>query len=136
FVMAAGYLALLLLRGGDTMNLVAYLISAAGSYVAAANGLKWLTRLERARAREERLAPNRPPRKAPSGVFARKVDKLFEHYFAKYAPEGKAWGAWVTETAGIRRHLRDEIVDAYRGTGVTAEQIAWLIRHRVSQAVK
>jgi hypothetical protein len=43
---------------------------------------------------------------------------------------------WLAETAGIRGHIRDEVVVAYRETRVKAEQVAWLTRYRVSEVRK
>jgi hypothetical protein len=58
---------------------------------------------------------------------------MFSHYSAKYAPEGVDPAVWLASTAGIRRYLRDEIVDLYRESRVSADQVAWLIRHRVKE---
>ncbi|MFJ1537505.1 hypothetical protein ACIODS_03075 [Micromonospora chalcea] len=86
----------------------------------------------RLRAKE---AQTRPPqqrrREAPPDGFARKVDRLFNRYFGQYVPEGTDRTYWLAQTAGIRRHLRDEVVEIYREQRIEAERIAWLVRYLV-----
>ncbi|GIF71685.1 hypothetical protein [Asanoa siamensis] len=88
------------------------------------------TRL-RAKERQIRL-PQQRRREAPSGGFARKVDRLFDRYFGQYVPQGTDRVYWLAQTAGIRRRLRDEVVDLYREQRVEAARVAWLVRHMVS----
>src|SRR5690606_19308688 len=38
---------------------------------------------------------------------------------------------WLEETRGVRRMLRDEIVEIYREQRVPADRVAWLIRYLV-----
>lgn len=77
----------------------------------------------------------RPPqqrrREAPLGGFARKVDRLFDRYFGRYVPQGTDRTYWRAQTAGIRRHLRDEVVELYREQRIDADRVAWLVRHLV-----
>lgn len=134
FVTAAGYIGWVLLGQSNVSALLAYLISAGGGYTCAANGLAWRFRVERLRAKDkEHLIPRQRTAQAPLGGFANQVDKLFNRYFARYTPDGVDRKVWLAATAGIRRYLRDEIVDVYRETRVAAEQIAWLIRYRASE---
>lgn len=72
----------------------------------------------------------KPRTKAPpKGGFADRVDHDFEHYFAKYVPEPAQRQQWLSETAAVRRALRDEVVRLYRESEVEAGQVRWLIRY-------
>ena len=43
-----------------------------------------------------------------------------------------ARGYWLDQTAGVRRQLRDELVEIYREQRVPgADRVAWLVRHLV-----
>ncbi|MEU8804440.1 hypothetical protein [Spirillospora sp. NPDC048819] len=70
-------------------------------------------------------------RALPRG-FAGHVDQRFANYFARYVPRNTSTAVWLAETAGIRKNLRDEIVEVYREQRIGVERIAWLIRYRVS----
>lgn len=72
-----------------------------------------------------------PPKAPPKGGFTDQVDRSFDRYFAKYAPDPGGGGAWPERTKGLRRALRDEVVRIYRETGVEAEELKWLIRFLV-----
>jgi hypothetical protein len=86
----------------------------------------------RLRAKEAQVRPPRQRRReAPPGGFARKVDRLFDRYFGRYVPHGTDRIYWLTQTAGIRRHLRDEVVELYREQRIEADRVAWLVRHLV-----
>ena len=137
FAAAAGYVGWLLLGSGDWLAPVLYLAGIAGGSIGFAKGLQWRHRVELLRAKEEEHQPPRPRLKlAPSGGFADRVDRLFSRYFDKYMPTDTNWKEWQTGTSGIRRCLRDEIVDIYRETGVRSEQIAWLIRYRIKDVAQ
>ncbi len=128
---AGAHIGFLLVRTGQVLAFLAYLLSITGGSVAAHAGIEWrfLTLRRRAKNREYRT-PSRG-RSAPPDGFARRVDKQFDHYFAKYVPRGVERSVWLAETAGIRRSMRNEIVEIYRESRTSAEQISWLIRHRV-----
>ncbi len=131
---AIGWLDWLLARNVMLLPLLASLISVAAGYACFVNGLEWRHCVDSLRAREEALqSPS--PRAGPTAGdgFASRVDRLFDHYFTKYQPVGANPAAWSRDTAGIRSYLRDEMVEIYREQRVTAEQLAWLIRFRVSQ---
>ncbi|MFG3698067.1 hypothetical protein ACGF5C_09130 [Micromonospora sp. NPDC047620] len=87
----------------------------------------------RLRAKEAQIRPPQQRRReAPPGGFARKVDRLFDRYFRRYVPQGTDRTYWLDQTAGIRRHLRDEVVELYREQRIEAERVAWLVRYLVS----
>jgi hypothetical protein len=132
FVAAAGYLGLLLIQRGQLPVIAAYLASAVGGYIWALNGMEWRFRNERLYQKNlEYCTIPRQRRSSPPGGFASQVDRLFRTYFRKYVPDGVDRATWLTETAALRRSIRDEIVNAYRDSPVEADSIAWLIRHRV-----
>jgi hypothetical protein len=127
------YFGLLLTRRAEVFPILAYVISLLSGAVWAWNGVEWRFRNERLRAKS--LAYHTPPRQhqpPPAGGFASQVDQIFRACFRKYVPAGVDRGAWLAETDGIRRSIRDEVVRAYRDSPVEADAIAWLIRHRVS----
>ncbi|MER6754038.1 hypothetical protein AB0I85_17450 [Micromonospora echinofusca] len=130
-VLAAGNVGWLL-RRGEPSALLAYLVVVAATVTLLVGGADWHFRRERLRAKDERFAPPRQRRTPPAGGFARKVDRLFDRYFGRYVPRGTERSEWLKGTAGIRRHLRDELVDAYREQRIDADRIAWLVRHLVS----
>lgn len=129
---AAIHIGYLLVRELQAVALLAYLLSIGGGYCAARGGLEWRFRAERRRAKDQTHAPWTRTRNAPSGGFADQVGRRFDHYFARYVPRDTARSVWLAETAGIRRFLRDETVDVYREQRTGVEEIAWLIRYRVS----
>jgi len=136
FAAAAGYLGWLLLVHGEVPALFGYAISVAGGYLCFVKGVEWRDRIERLRAKEQQHRPPGPRVPAPPDGFADSVDRLFKRYFAKYMPAGVDRKAWRAGTAGIRRHLRDEIVEVYREPGVTAGEVAWLIRYRIREVAR
>ncbi|WP_214105148.1 hypothetical protein [Acrocarpospora catenulata] len=131
-VVAAGHIGSLLAWYGRPTAFLAYLVSIAGGYFGVRSGLEWHFRTMRRRAKDGDFAAVPHRTSAPPGGFARKVDQRFDYYFAKYVPEGMSRDAWLTLTAGIRRHMRDETVEVYRERRTSAEQISWLIRYRAA----
>ncbi|MFD3684312.1 hypothetical protein ACFWTE_05780 [Nocardiopsis sp. NPDC058631] len=80
---------------------------------------------------ERAYGHGRSPSSPPKGGFADQVEREFEHYFAKYAPDPLDRNAWLQRTRGVRRSLRDEVVRIYRETRIEADQVKWLIRFLV-----
>ncbi|WP_405090683.1 hypothetical protein OG767_24465 [Micromonospora sp. NBC_01392] len=111
------------------LGLLAALLGLAAFCVGGADRYHRATRL---RAKEAQI---RPPQqrggKAPAGGFAHQVDRLFDRYFRLYVPRDTDRAYWLAQTAGIQRHLRDEVVELYREQRVEADQIAWLVRYLV-----
>ena len=75
--------------------------------------------------------PQLPPSSPPKGGFTDHVERTFEHYFAKYAPDPENPAAWLEETKGVRRSLREEVARVYRESDVRSGQVNWLIRFLV-----
>ncbi|MEV4625339.1 hypothetical protein AB0J90_03470 [Micromonospora sp. NPDC049523] len=132
FVLALGNIGGLLVKRGELSPMLAFLATAVGVAALMVGGAEWHFRRERARAKDAEFTPPRQRNtEAPSGGFARKVDRHFDTYFARYVPRDTDRSYWLAQTAGIRRHLRDELVEIYREDRVEADRIAWLIRHLV-----
>jgi len=132
FVLAAGNIGALLLRRGSLPGIVGYVACLVGLAAFAVGGADRHSRRMRLRAKDAELTvPVRQRAEAPEGGFARAVDRLFTKYFRRYVPAGTERSYWLAQTAGIRRHLRDELVQIYREQRIEAEQIAWLIRYLV-----
>ncbi|WP_330464437.1 hypothetical protein [Micromonospora zamorensis] len=132
-LLAIGKLTVLLAANGELGGLIGLCCAAAGLAVFGVGGADRHFRHRRRRAKDSEL---RPPRRqhsdARTGGFAGKIDRLFTHYFARYRPDKMASAQWLAETSGIRRHLRNEVVDAYREERVNVERVAWLVRYLAS----
>ncbi|MFC0862535.1 hypothetical protein ACFHYQ_09535 [Sphaerimonospora cavernae] len=113
-------------------TLPALLLFGVGCYVCWRNGVEWRFLVERRRDKDrDYLAVGPKPAAAQRG-FAGKIDRQFDHYFARYVPRNTERAQWLAHTAGIRRTLRDEVVDIYRESRTDAEKVAWLVRYLVS----
>ena len=134
FAAAAGYLGWELLWHGAILGLLGYVAGLAGGTAAAANGLEWRFLSERRRLKDEQFRPPNPsaPR-SPGDEFADRVDKLFNRYFVRYAPDKTEREYWKAAAAGIRQFHRDEIIEICRSMGFSADQVVWLIRYEVRQ---
>lgn len=132
---AALHIGYLLARAGRLPGLIAYSVSIIGGLVGAPNGAEWRFRVLRRQAKESEYRPSLQHRggSAPEGGFARKVDTRYEYYFNKYVPDGVDRNVWLSQTAGIRKHMRDELVEIYRESRISAEAIFWLIRYQVGR---
>jgi len=105
-------------------------------HVAAVYGLRWHYSALRLRTKERQHTDRRGVLRPPEGGFASEVDHDFEHYFARYVPSDVTPWDWRLGTAGIRRTLRDEIVEIYREQRVKAGSIRWLVRYLVADTRK
>lgn len=113
-------------------TVVGLLLAGLGGTACVRNGLEWRFRLLRVRAKdEEYLGPGQPAAPAPADGFADKIDRDFRRYFALYAPDDVERGVWLARTAGIRRAMRNEVVEIYRESRIGADQVAWLVRFLV-----
>jgi hypothetical protein len=113
----------------------ALLALAAGCYASVRSGAEWRCRKERRQAKDREY--ERPPATTTrSDGFARKIDQQFNHYSARYTPPGADKTRWLSETSGVRRALRDEVVTIYREKTVNAKQVAWLTRYLVADVAR
>ncbi|MQY04556.1 hypothetical protein [Actinomadura macrotermitis] len=134
---AAIHIGYLLARELQVFALLVYLLGIVGGCCAARSGMEWRFRSERRRAKDEEYGrPRERTTGAPAGGFANKVDQRFDHYFARYVPRDTSRSAWLAGTAGIRKSMRDEIVEIYREQRTGVEKISWLIRYRVGDVKK
>lgn len=132
FVLAAGNIGWLLLQRAQLSPALGYLVSAVGAAAFIVGGMDRNFRRERLRAMESRVIPRQRRQEAAAGGFAGEVDRLFDKYFARYVPGGTNRSYWLAQTAGIRSHLRDELVEIYREQRLdNPEKIAWLVRYLV-----
>ncbi|MGH3760221.1 hypothetical protein [Actinophytocola sp.] len=131
FVIAVFYLGWSVLRLAAALPILAYVLMVAAGVVAARSGLVWHYRAERLRAKDLDYFGLRGVNRAPEGGFAGQVSKSFAHYSEKYGRAQADHERWLTETAGIRNTLRNEVVEIYREQKVSVGQIRWLIRFLV-----
>ncbi|MGW5880453.1 hypothetical protein ACWFMI_28335 [Nocardiopsis terrae] len=91
----------------------------------------WDHKHRRRLAKEEEYGYRRSRARPPERGFADHVEHTFDHYFTRYAPEPENRDAWLSQTAGVRRALRDEVARVYRESGVRKGEVNWLIRFMV-----
>lgn len=115
----------------DETLLLAILGTLVSGYSSAVTGLEWHYRTTQLNALEGAYSNKNRTHRVPRTGFSRLVDRSFQYYAHKYAPEGEARERWLTETAGIRDSLRDEIIELYRDGKYKIEQINWLIYYLV-----
>ncbi|GAB3152902.1 hypothetical protein GCM10027290_44640 [Micromonospora sonneratiae] len=131
FLVAIANIGIVLLQRGALSPVLAYLVAAAGTAAFMVGGIDWHFRWQQRRSKDAEFVPPLQRADAPDGGFANGVDRLFDRYFAKYVPRGTDRAYWLTQTAGIRRHLRNEVVEIYREQRIKPDAIAWLVRHLV-----
>lgn len=136
FVIAVGCLGWAIVVHATPLPILAYLLALGSGYVGACNGLEWRYRAERLNVKDRAYFGLRRVNQAPEGGFASQVDHSFTYYFAKYVPDGVDREIWLAHTAGIRRALRNEIVELYRESRVRVGQVNWLIRYMVGDVRK
>jgi len=134
FAAAAGYLGWELLWHGAFLGLLGYVAALAGGAVAAAADLEWRFLTGRRRRKDELFrVPNQSASRSTGDELTGGVDKLFNRYFARYALDKADRERWEAAAAGIRKFHRDEIIEVCRGSGIPANEVAWLIRYEVRQ---
>ncbi|WP_232831953.1 hypothetical protein [Nocardiopsis sp. FIRDI 009] len=119
------------LSQGDLLPLVSCLAVLVLGPSAGRHISSWNHRHQRMLAKEREYGYRRSLSSPPKDGFTDRVDRMFDHYFAKYAPEPAHRDAWLERTRGVRRSLRDEVTRVYRETGVEADQVRWLVRFMV-----
>jgi hypothetical protein len=89
FVIAAGYLGLLVFQRGRLSAILAYVAGVLLGVLWARAGTDWRFRNERSRAKERQFhgvpRQRRPP---PVGGFAEQVGRIFRACFRRYVPPG------------------------------------------------
>ncbi|MEU8080312.1 hypothetical protein AB0B31_33255 [Catellatospora citrea] len=121
-----------LVSSGDPTALPVYVCSVAGAVAFACYGWRWRSQEPNPLGGvQEQPVPRQRESSPPAGGFAHQVDRSFQHYFAKYAPDGADRATWLIDTANVRRRLRDEVVEIYRERRTSADQLGWLIRFMV-----
>ena len=125
-------LSLLTVLAGGVWPILAWAAGVAGAVLATRPGLEWYFRAGRLRDKErQHQVFVEPASAAPAGGFADDVDRLFRRYIGRYLPPDITRDEWIRQTSGIHRTVRDEIVTSFRDSPARAEEIAWLVRHRV-----
>lgn len=132
FLFAVGEVGSLMLQHGGLSPILAYLAATVGAVTFALQGAEWHFRHQRIRAKNAEFVARPRDESAPYDGFARRMDRLFDDYFGRYVPRDTDRSWWLEQTAGIRQRLRDELVDIYREQRIRGDQIAWLVRHLVS----
>jgi hypothetical protein len=100
-------------------------------------GFGWRYRTDRLRLKDsQHVAISDQGSPAPRGGFADKVDRAFDEFFASPVPDGIELADWLAQTSGVRKTMRNEIVEIYRDSKVKADEVRWLIRYLVDEVRK
>lgn len=129
--LAFGYLAWIAVRQTAAL-VIACLVVGVSVYVGARNWTEWRYRSERFAAKERGLGFRTGAESRSDSGFAKRISRDFEHYFSIYLPSGVERQRWLAITSGVRRALRDEVVEIYREGRVKADTVKWLVRHLAS----
>ncbi|MER7113539.1 hypothetical protein ABT332_03500 [Saccharomonospora azurea] len=108
------------------LNIVNVGLMLTGAFIGLRNAFEWWARSRLLRLKENELIEGSDPSYTRSDGFAASVSNRFEYYFRKYSPIDPE--AWLQETSGIRKRLRDELVELYRESRIGEARIRWLIR--------
>ncbi|MCA2191017.1 hypothetical protein [Nonomuraea cavernae] len=134
-LVTVGFIGATAWQHAGTAAVSALLALAAGCYASVRSGVEWRCRKERRQAKDREYL-RRPAATTSGDGFASKIDRQFDHYFALYTPRGADRAQWLSETAGVRRALRDEVVTIYRESTVNAKRVAWLTRYLVADVAR
>ncbi len=134
FAAAAGYLGWELLWHGAFLGLLGYVVGLVGGAVAAAADLVWRFLTGRHVQKDEQFRVSDQTAPSPPGdELVNGVDKLFKRYFDRYEPDQAERERWKATVAGLRKFHQDEIIEICRRSGVSANEVRWLIRYEVRQ---
>jgi hypothetical protein len=131
FGLAFGRLCYAALIDWSLLPVLSLLLMVAAGVTGVHTGSVWLHRSARLAEKEWEHAYARSLR-APEPGYAQQVEHRFQHYSHIYAPSGHDRERWLSDTAGIRSTLRDELADLYRGIN-RAREIDWLTRHLLTE---
>ncbi len=135
FVIALINIGWQLIQHASIGGVLGYVVGCAGCCLATARWVEFRWQA-RQRATYGQLFAPVTRSEAPAGGFAGRVDHRFDYYFAVRVPYGTDRADWLAATAGMRRQLRDEIVEIYRERRVRAERLDWLIRYEVEELAR
>jgi hypothetical protein len=135
-VLAVAYLGWLTFTSAVPVGIVAYVLALTAACASARDAFEWRYRADRIKREEDRRSGGSAVPSSEGQGFAARVTKSFEHYFTKYRPHGANQDWWLSETAGLRAHLRDEIVEIYRERDVSFGSVVWLIRYHAIDVQK
>jgi hypothetical protein len=135
-VLAAAYLGWLTFTSAVPVAMVAYVLALTAAGVSARDAFEWRYRADRIKQEEARRSGGSAAARSEGQGFAARVTRSFEHYFTKYRPQGAHPDRWLSETAGLRAQLRDEIVEIYRERDVSFGSVVWLIRYHAIDVQK
>ncbi len=132
-LLSALWLIDILVEHPEAFSLGAVITMLSGTSLVVYFGLRWCRLYDQRHDKDLMYGRAYRPgaRRPPTGNFAISVTRMFEKYARRYAPTKPGRGAWLEETEGVRRWLRDEIVAAYEGIAIPAPRVEWLIRYRV-----
>ncbi|ASU79055.1 hypothetical protein CDG81_13025 [Actinopolyspora erythraea] len=136
FVGSLGVLGWILLQRPAPISVIAYSVMVTGSVIGARTGFEWRYRKQRLQAKDREYSGDFVDQQEPETGFVKRVDNAFRYYAHKYPPRNVDRSVWLAKTRGIRRALRDEIVEIYRESRISVGRVTWLIRYLVIDVQK
>lgn len=134
---AIGYLGWAVVATGRLLPIAGVILLVVVGGLATCLGFGWRYRTDRLRLKDNQHTAESDQRShAPRGGFADQVDHAFDEFFASPVPDGIELADWLAQTSGVRKTLRNEIVEIYRDSKVKADEVRWLIRYLVDEVRK
>lgn len=133
FTASLGYLGWLVMQTAAPLPILAYFLALITGYLGARSGVEWCHRWERLQVKEREFSGLRRTTRSPEDGFTNRMDSWFDHYSNKYLPKEGNRQTYLADTEGIRRTLRDEVVEIYREERVKDKAVTWLVRHLISE---
>ncbi|WP_335987886.1 hypothetical protein [Glycomyces sp. MUSA5-2] len=128
----AAYLAWVLGSNAEFIGILSVCIGSVAGYFGVRVGYEWAYNSSRIRLEDARNTSSRASQPLRGDGFASQVGHSFDHYFAKYRPNGWDYHEWLAETDGVRGRLRDEIAEVYREQTTPIGRVNWLIGYLAS----
>lgn len=137
FLAAFAYLGQLVIFLGRPLPTLDCFTVLAAMCVAVRTRFIWRYNSERLSVKElEHSAGGEPvTTRAREKGFVNKIDQAFSYYFGHpaYLPSGVEREEWLESTTGTRKTLRNEVVEIYRESRVSAGQVRWLVRFMIRE---
>ncbi|QUX26189.1 hypothetical protein K1J57_01905 [Nocardiopsis sp. MT53] len=131
FLFPVGVMVKAVLAQGSLVSMISCLSMLTFGSAAAWHIALWDHKRRRRLAKEGEYGYRRSHVRPPKRGFADHVERTFDYYFFKYTPDPETRDEWLSETAGIRRSLRNEVARIYRESSVREGAVNWLIRFMV-----
>ena len=136
-VLAAAYLGWLTFTSAVPVAIAAYLLALTAACASARDAFEWRYRADRIKREEDRRSGGSAAAQLRRDRGSRRGSPSPSSTTSPSTGRKRAnpdW--WLSETAGLRAHLRDEIVEIYRERDVSFGSVVWLIRYHAIDVQK